>query len=150
MADAFSSAEDGVITDEGKPHTMAELPFDPQADMSVNALLSDLTVNRSQWQTSENRSPRSKAQPHLFRDQAGLRANALPTSEVVAVTSPSLEVRHASPLSPLRLRDRQALSEIFEHDCLDEIAQDIHAYLARMYPEPCWEDEPYDFLGQYL
>ena len=65
-------------------------------------------------------------------------------------TSPSLNVHHASPLTPLRERDTQALSDFFECDLIQEITLDIHRYLARTYPEPCWEDEPYDFLNDYI
>lgn len=53
---------------------------------------------------------------------------------------------HASPLSPLRKRDQAALAEYFERENIQEIALDVHRYLAQIYPEPCWEDEPWDFL----
>ena len=65
-------------------------------------------------------------------------------------TSPSLDVHHASPLAPLRRRDSQALDDFFESDRIQDIALDIHRYLARIYPEPCWEDEPYEFLRGYI
>lgn len=65
-------------------------------------------------------------------------------------TAASLEVHHASPLAPLRPRDGQALDDFFERDRIHEIALDIHRYLARAYPEPCWEDEPYEFLRGYI
>jgi hypothetical protein len=65
-------------------------------------------------------------------------------------TSPSLDVHHASPIAPLRARDRQALRAFFECDRIQEITLDIHHYLAHAYPEPCWEDEPYDFLHGYI
>ncbi|HEY9880107.1 MAG TPA: hypothetical protein V6D29_16750 [Leptolyngbyaceae cyanobacterium] len=62
----------------------------------------------------------------------------------------SLNVNYASPLSPLRSRDVQALVEMFAHDQLTEIEADIHQYLHRLYPEPCWEIEPYEFLRGFL
>ena len=65
-------------------------------------------------------------------------------------TSPSLGVSHASPIAPLRARDSAALAEMFNGDCLPEVTLDIHRYLARTYPEPCWEDEPYEFLNGYV
>ncbi|MGD1943320.1 MAG: hypothetical protein ACFB0G_18650 [Leptolyngbyaceae cyanobacterium] len=65
-------------------------------------------------------------------------------------TSPSLGVSHASPIAPLRARDSAALAEMFNSDCLPDLTLDIHRYLARTYPEPCWEDEPYEFLNGYV
>jgi hypothetical protein len=80
---------------------------------------------------------------------AGLSDGSLPSLKTDR-TSPSLDVHHASPLTPLRKRDRQALDNFFESDRIQEIALDIHRHLARMYPEPCWEDEPYEFLRGYI
>ncbi|MBE7381723.1 MAG: hypothetical protein F6J95_009975 [Leptolyngbya sp. SIO1E4] len=59
-------------------------------------------------------------------------------------------MEHASPLTPLRQRDARALDEFFKDERIQEITLDIHRNLARMYPEPCWEDEPYDFLHGYI
>jgi len=74
----------------------------------------------------------------------------LPTTDSFDRTSTSVEVQHASPLAPLRERDAAALEEFFDHDRIQEVTLDIHRYLARMYPEPCWEDEPYEFLQGYV
>jgi hypothetical protein len=79
-----------------------------------------------------------------------LSRGILPESQRVARTSRSLEVSHASPLAPLRARDREALDELFDGDDLSDIALDVHRYLSRIYPEPCWEDEPYEFLNGYI
>jgi hypothetical protein len=59
-------------------------------------------------------------------------------------------VSHADPLAPLKPRDEQALVELFTHDKIEEIAEEVQSRLKRLYPEPCWEDEPFDFLRQYL
>ncbi len=77
-------------------------------------------------------------------------ATLLPLRNQFERTSPSLNVNHASPIAPLRERDAIALDEFFAYDCIHEIAMDIHRCLARMYPEPCWEDEPYDFLRGFV
>ncbi|MGD1860789.1 MAG: hypothetical protein ACFB0E_12555 [Leptolyngbyaceae cyanobacterium] len=74
----------------------------------------------------------------------------LPEHKQVLRTSKSLTVSHASPLAPLRSRDRNALDDLFEHDDLQEISLDVHRYLARIYPEPCWEDNPHDFLHDFI
>lgn len=74
----------------------------------------------------------------------------LPERKQVLRTSKSLTVSHASPLAPLRSRDRSALDELFERDDLPEISLDIHRCLARIYPEPCWDDNPHDFLHDFI
>jgi len=81
---------------------------------------------------------------------AGQTDGVLPEGPQVTRTSRSLDVNHASPLAPLRARDSQALDNIFEDEHLQAIALDIHRYLARTYPEPCWEDEPFEFLKGYI
>ncbi|NEQ44512.1 MAG: hypothetical protein F6K00_13500 [Leptolyngbya sp. SIOISBB] len=80
----------------------------------------------------------------------GFTDSVLPQGQRVHKTSRSLDVSHASPLSPLRMRDRAALDDIFHEDDLSEIVLDIHRHLSRLYPEPSWEDEPYEFLNGYI
>lgn len=63
--------------------------------------------------------------------------------------SPSL-LGYSSPLSALRERDVHALVDIFADEHLPEVEADIHQYLGRLYPEPCWEVEPYEFLKDLL
>jgi hypothetical protein len=77
---------------------------------------------------------------------------SLAWASVDTVTSPSLGVFHADPLSPLRERDLTALGELFalEAALMEQVVLDVHRYLARLYPEPCWEDEPYEFLRGYV
>jgi len=53
-------------------------------------------------------------------------------------------------LTSLRERDWTALIELFDRDDGDEIEDDIHTNLFRLIPEPCWEDDPFDFLREYL
>ncbi|MEM0979783.1 MAG: hypothetical protein AAGH78_05860 [Cyanobacteria bacterium P01_H01_bin.58] len=96
--------------------------------------------------TSVERRPLSEVtdeSPRLASSVVSVRAQ-------VVQTSSSLSVGHASPLAPLRQQDSQALGELFEAEHIQEITLDVHRYLARMYPEPCWEDEPYEFLHGYV
>ena len=79
-----------------------------------------------------------------------LTRGILPESQQVGRTSQSLAVSHASPLAPLRARDRDALGDLFDEDDSAEMALDVYRYLSRTYPEPCWEDEPYEFLNGYI
>lgn len=72
------------------------------------------------------------------------------TNREVSSALLTFSLTHAGPLSPLRSRDIQALVDIFAHDQLSEIEADIHQYLHRLYPEPCWEIEPYDLLRGFV
>ncbi|MEL6135908.1 MAG: hypothetical protein AAFR42_00640 [Cyanobacteria bacterium J06628_6] len=57
---------------------------------------------------------------------------------------------YAEPLAPLRDRDEAALDDIFQSEDVEEAVSDVQARLQQIYPEPCWEDEPYDFLHGYI
>ncbi|XWK86050.1 MAG: hypothetical protein U7127_17710 [Phormidium sp.] len=59
-------------------------------------------------------------------------------------------VNHAPPLSSLRERDLQALAEMFEPEDAAEVEAELAHYLNLMCPEPCWEEDPFDFLHDYL
>ncbi|WP_375515160.1 hypothetical protein [uncultured Nostoc sp.] len=57
---------------------------------------------------------------------------------------------YAPSLTFLRERDWTALIELFDRDDGDEIEADIDSSLFWLIPEPCWEDDPFDFLREYL
>ncbi|BAZ06504.1 hypothetical protein [Calothrix sp. NIES-3974] len=57
---------------------------------------------------------------------------------------------HAAPLAPLNSRDLIALSELFERNDSDVIEEDINSKLKMMVPEPSWEEDPYEFLREFL
>ena len=61
-----------------------------------------------------------------------------------------LTFHHADPLAPLRPRDEQALEEFFDDSQLDEMIADVQFRLRQLCPEPCWEDDPFDFLCNYI
>lgn len=52
--------------------------------------------------------------------------------------------------SPVRDRDLRVLIDWFTHDGIGDIEADIRHYLRQLMPEPCWEDDPFDFLQEYL
>ncbi|MCD8489938.1 MAG: hypothetical protein LRZ84_25180 [Desertifilum sp.] len=56
----------------------------------------------------------------------------------------------AAPLMPLRERDVKALSDFFDPMNMAEVEADILQNLLWLWPEPCWEDDPYEFLREYL
>ena len=57
---------------------------------------------------------------------------------------------YAAPLSPLRDRDLKTLSSFFEREDMHDIETDVIRNLLSRWPEPCWEDDPFDFLREYL
>ncbi|MBT9315216.1 hypothetical protein IXB50_07240 [Leptothoe spongobia TAU-MAC 1115] len=57
---------------------------------------------------------------------------------------------HAEPLAPLRQRDQQALEEIFDDTQVEDIVADICMRLKQLCPEPCWDDDPFEFLKGYV
>ncbi|NDJ23768.1 hypothetical protein GS682_19400 [Nostoc sp. B(2019)] len=57
---------------------------------------------------------------------------------------------YAPSLMSLNERDWKALVDLFNRDDGDEIEADINSNLLWLTPEPCWEDDPFDFLREYL
>jgi hypothetical protein len=57
---------------------------------------------------------------------------------------------HADPLMPLRQRDEQVLMDLFKQEDIEAIEADIAINLLWRCPEPCWEDNPFEFLREYL
>lgn len=57
---------------------------------------------------------------------------------------------YAEPLMPLHRRDRLMLVDWFDRGDMHSIHADITTHLAKLVPEPCWDDGFYDFLGDYL
>lgn len=56
----------------------------------------------------------------------------------------------AAPLMPLRTRDLAVLEDLFQQEKIDEVEAEILRILFFLHPEPCWEDDPLDFLKEYL
>ncbi|GAB4385012.1 MAG: hypothetical protein Kow00121_49370 [Elainellaceae cyanobacterium] len=70
---------------------------------------------------------------------------------IQAVTEPFCYVDTSnSELMPLRDRDLEVLTDLFSQDEIEAIEADILWNLDRRAPEPCWEDDPFDFLRDYL
>lgn len=57
---------------------------------------------------------------------------------------------HAQPLEEFNERDWKILVELFDRKDSDEIEEDINTKLSWLVPEPAWEDEPLDFLQEFL
>ncbi len=57
---------------------------------------------------------------------------------------------YALPLMPLRERDWEVLVQLFDREDSEEIADNINSKLLMMMPEPCWGEEQFDFLYEYI
>lgn len=64
-------------------------------------------------------------------------------------SSASIE-HYADPLSPLKQRDLTALAALFQREDIYTIEVDISYVLLRLLPEPCWEEDPFEFLKDFL
>ncbi|MBD1873621.1 hypothetical protein H6F75_09010 [Nodosilinea sp. FACHB-131] len=85
--------------------------------------------------------------PELSRSQPDLTVGgAIAAPYSLADLAPQL----ANPLAPLRDRDRQALTEIFDHEHMGAVEVDILTRLSYLVPEPPWDIEPYEFLQEFL
>jgi hypothetical protein len=71
-------------------------------------------------------------------------------TQILPVTYPNTLQTYAPVLTSLRERDWKILIELFERHDSDEIEADINTNLLLRMPEPCWEDDPFDFLREYL
>ncbi|MGG6296614.1 hypothetical protein ACQ4M4_19660 [Leptolyngbya sp. AN02str] len=56
----------------------------------------------------------------------------------------------AAPLMPLRDRDMHVLADWFHQPDIHAIEADILHNLEYLYPAPCWEDDPFEFLHEFL
>ncbi len=72
------------------------------------------------------------------------------SSKTSSVNSPTNTELNGTPIMPLRERDLTAMTALFEGEDGDEIEADIDDKLPWLGPTPCWEDDPFDFLREYL
>jgi len=63
---------------------------------------------------------------------------------------PSLLDSYAAPLAPMRERDLMALGGLFEREDIHDVETDIIRNLLTRWPEPCWDDDPFEFLQEFL
>ncbi|BAY09024.1 hypothetical protein [Calothrix sp. NIES-2098] len=57
---------------------------------------------------------------------------------------------YAPSITSLEERDWKVMTELFDREDSDEIEADINSSLMLMIPEPCWGDDPFEFLREYL
>lgn len=73
-----------------------------------------------------------------------------PETQVYPSQIQHFEISHSAPLSPLRERDIAVLAVLFQRDDIYDIEADIAKSLLLRLPEPCWEEDPFDFLQEFL
>ena len=56
----------------------------------------------------------------------------------------------AEPLSALKERDTQALAELFEDEEIEAIQADVLLCLSFLSPAPCWDEQAFEFLKDFL
>lgn len=143
MADGSLGSYNGLITDI-EPMPDHSFPQAKPPDGSHSTAQSFISIN-------QNRSLSSLVKPvqgPWSRSwQSGLYNNC-PQPEINALLRPLMF--HAEPLAPLRQRDEQALEDFFDDTEIEDILTDVCLRLKQLYPEPCWEDNPFDFLQGYV
>ncbi|MBW4654958.1 MAG: hypothetical protein KME20_18235 [Kaiparowitsia implicata GSE-PSE-MK54-09C] len=122
------------------------LPTPPQTDASLLELLAFSA------KVQETQSVQAEFPPPLVQPQNSWRAIApQPTRQrSFFLTDYVGQYSGAAPLMPLRDRDVAALSAWFADEDMGAIAADIQSQLQQCFPEPCWEDDPFGFLHEYL
>lgn len=58
--------------------------------------------------------------------------------------------RYANPIAPLRERDLAALVKLFHRTDMYDIEVDVNQMLLQLLPEPCWDEDVFDFLREFL
>lgn len=110
----------------------------------VNPSLAELVRFSSQALLQrERRSPSPQGTP------AQPARETIDTNHATGIDA-GIYTSHAAPLMPLRERDVKVLSDLFKQVEIDEIEADILQNLLQRCPEPCWEDNPLEFLEEYL
>ena len=87
-------------------------------------------------------------QAALFGEQQKLHDNSIRKESLPSLVEPV--GNYAAPLSPLRERDLKALAELFQRQEMATIEADLTQMLLRLLPEPCWEEDPFEFLREFL
>jgi hypothetical protein len=67
-----------------------------------------------------------------------------------AAKTKSYDLGYAAILMPLNERDTKALLALFEREDIEQIEAEIDRNLFWLTPAPCWEDNPFDFLSEFL
>ncbi|MBM0740188.1 hypothetical protein JOY44_00770 [Phormidium sp. CLA17] len=125
----------------------ARLQSSPVGDRRVAPLVQQQSSLNRQKHASELQALRQAA---YLGEQQKQRSGSIRKGEFVSFDGDQHVGNFAAPLSPLRDRDLDALSELFLTDQMSVIEADVAQLLIRLQPEPCWEDDPLMFLREFL
>lgn len=125
---------------EGRRHGPAQVLFQPNDQFHPLA-----PTHRTGRTFSRDAIPGDEEELEKFPTISGSSKPA-----VLPRKLPDYSHSFADPLAPLRDRDQAALQAFFELGNMYEIEADITRYLLLLWPEPCWEDDPFDFLQDFL
>jgi hypothetical protein len=124
---------------------------DPNRDLPLAELLE--RRSKTPLQRNSGRSPYSPttaiAQPDTRLSSWGLDTENLNPLQPHQA-SLGRPVSPVAPSTALRERDLKALEELFEHEGIEQVQADILHNLELLSPELCWEEDPFDFLREYL
>jgi hypothetical protein len=132
-----SHATEGAIAFAPLPHRQTLRLQKPTPKIELDALY-------ALRQAAGTNAPRSPARANWLSSGTLAQLTASSAIESAEVSS------FAAPLSPLRARDIQALAELFLRDDIYAIEADVSQRLLALLPEPCWEDDVFAFLGEFL
>jgi len=89
-------------------------------------------------------------QPTLPEEPQQLQEGAICKGESRLSLTPERVGHYAEPISPLRERDWVELAALFQSDEMLKVEADVNQMLLRLLPEPCWEDDAFEFLKEFL
>lgn len=115
-----------------------------------DASLDRLSAQRSPVDRQEHVSELQALRQTAYLGEQQKRRSGSIRKEAIVSRDVDHPVGFAAPLSPLRERDLAVLSELFLTDKMIAIEADVTRLLIRLQPEPCWEDDPFNSLQDFL
>jgi hypothetical protein len=119
---------------------------DPNSNSSLTELLE--YNSKASLQKNFGRSPHPLAA--FTQPDTRLGDWAIDPVDLDQLQSHQGSFRDSSSSTALRGRDLEVLEELFGHEEIEEIQADVLRNLERLSPELCWEEDPFDFLHEYL
>jgi hypothetical protein len=149
-----SNNECSTLCDQGYVHRAEDLASRSSAKFRFSVgdrRVAPLSQQLSPSEQQENASALQAIRQVAYLGEQQKHRNGSIRKEAIAFFDGDQSVGNfAAPLSPLRDRDLRALSKLFLNDTMSAIEADIAQLLIRLQPEPCWEDDPFAFLQDFL
>ncbi len=149
-----SNNECSTLTEQGIVRREVDLARSPAKFSSssiVDRRVATLSQRRSPLDRQDNISElQALRQTAYLGEQQKQRSGSIRKEAIASYDVAQPVGNFAAPLSPLRDRDLSALSALFLTDKMGAIEADVVQLLIRLQPEPCWEDDPFAFLQDFL